>query len=132
MTDLNIYNQQVLVSADELRERLKLARLYLALTHELLARIFNSKRNRVRGSDVESLLVVVCVFIGDSEGRPTTATKIASHCGISRPTVYRHLNRLIRLKKVVRVGNNYRLTETAINPDEKGRLARILGEFWQN
>lgn len=132
MTDLNIYNPQVLVSADELRERLKLARLYLALTHELLARIFNGKRNRVRGSDLESLLVVVCVFIGDAEGRPTTATKIASHSGLPRPSVYRHLMRLIRLKKVARVGNNYRLTKTAINPDDKRRLARILDEFWQN
>jgi hypothetical protein len=132
MPDLKIYNQQVLVSSADLRERLNLARLYLALTHVFLARLFKGKRNRIRGTDLESLLVVVCVFIGDAEGRPTTATKIASHSGIPRPSVYRHLNRLIRLKKVVRIGHSYRLTGTAIFPDEERRIARILEEFWQN
>jgi DNA-binding IclR family transcriptional regulator len=83
----------------------------------------------VYGSDLETLLVLLCVFIGEAEGRPTTVTKIASHSGISRQSVYRKLDQLMELKKIERIGRNYHLAEGAVVVDKTGRLKRILREF---
>jgi hypothetical protein len=125
--DLKLYNPQPKVASPvELRKRLAIAKMYLALTHEMRSRLFNAKRHNIRGTDLETLLVLIAVFIGEAEQRPTTPTKIASHSGIPRGTVYRRLNDLIKLKKVVKVGHNYHLAQDALTADKKGRLMRIL------
>lgn len=125
MTELKLYHPQLHVPAERIREKLDMARMYVALTREMLEMAF-PKRNRV---DLETLLVLLCVFIGDAEGRSTTATKLASHSGLPRSTVYRRLELLLKLKKVVRVARNYRLAEGAVTADEQGRLSRILDNY---
>ena len=116
---------QTHVSPALLREKLDVARMYVALTRELLEMAFPAHD---RG-DVETLLVLICVFIGDAEGRSTTATKISSHSGLSRTAVYRRLELLQKLKKIVRVGGTYHLAPGSIAPDPNGRIAKIIRKF---
>jgi hypothetical protein len=123
MTELKF--PQTHIPPTQLREKLEVARMYVALTREMLDMAFPASER----TDLEALLVLVCVFIGDAEGRSTTATKLASHSGLSRPAVYRRLARLKKLKKVVRVGDTYHLAPGAVVSDEKGRIAKILRKF---
>jgi hypothetical protein len=81
------------------------------------------------GSNLELLLVFIGVFIGDAEGRPTSATKIANHCGLSRSTVYRRLEELIAKKKVVREGRSYFIAPGAAPIDAENLLPRVLEKF---
>lgn len=122
--DLKLYNPQPHIPADSLQERLRLARFYVDITRTMYGMAFPKKK-----ADLETLLTFICIFIGDAEGRPTTATKIASHSGLSRTTVYRRLHSLMRLKKIVRVGRNYHLAQGAVTPDKYGRLQKVLDSF---
>lgn len=116
------------VSAEQIRERLRVVRLYLALTRTIYELAFPQAAGSF-GAEVETLLVALCVFIGDAEGRPMSASKIAIQAGLPRASVYRRLERLTRLKKIVRVGRSYHYAENALTPDENGRLRRILAKF---
>lgn len=122
MTEFKFYNPQTHIPPARLREKLDAARMYVALTREGMDLAFPSQKR----IDLEALMVLTCVFIGDAEGRPTTPTKLASHAGLPRASVYRQLEALIRLKKVVRVGPNYRLAPGAAAIDEDGKIGRIL------
>ena len=122
--DPKLYNPQPHVPPGVMREKLDLAEMYVALTRAMMDM-------SVPNSDLETMLVLLIVFIGDAEGRTTTATKIAAHSRIPRSNVYRRLNELINLKKIVRVGRNYRLAEGAATVDEHKRLMRILDKFCQ-
>jgi CRP-like cAMP-binding protein len=131
--DLKFRNQQSRLSSAELRERLKFARMYLAITHEIRRRIFdNCKRGNISGVEMEAILVLVAVFIGDADGRPTNASKIAAYSGLPRSTVYRRLEQLVRLGKVDRVGRRYYLARDAVTSDSNGRLSRIFRDFCEN
>lgn len=127
MPDLKLRYPQSHVSPAALRQKLRLSRIYVDLTRELMEMAFNGKS----GADIEALLVLLCVFVGDAEGRRNTATKIASHSGLARQSVYRRLNLLIDLGKVVKSGRNYYLAQGAAVADEKGRLSRILNNYWR-
>src|SRR5262245_54782625 len=107
--------------AEQIRERLKIARLYVAMTRTLHEVTFPQSGNGY-GAELESLLVALCVFIGDAEGRPMSASKIALHAGLPRASVYRRLERLTKLKKIVRVGRSYHCSESAVASDDYGRL----------
>jgi hypothetical protein len=115
-----LHNRQSLVTNGKLRERLGIAMAYVELTRVMCDLGFGGEIH------METLLTALCVFIGEAEGRPTTATKIAQHSGLPRATIYRRLGELMKLKKVVRVGRNYCLAENAITPDRNNRLSRIL------
>lgn len=128
MSQLKLRYPQPQVPPGRLREKLNLSRMYVSLTRELYEMAF-PKRSRGFGSDVETLLVLLCVFIGEADGRPTTPTKLALHSGLSRPTVYRRLDQLMQLKKVVRIGHSYHIAEGAAAFDKNGRLAKILDNF---
>jgi hypothetical protein len=127
MPDLKLRYPQAHVSPASLRQKLRLSQTYIDLTRELMAMAFNGKG----GADIEALLVLLCVFVGDAEGRSTTATKISSHSGIARQSVYRRLDLLMKLGKVVKLGRNYYLAQGAVVADDKGRLARILNNYWR-
>jgi hypothetical protein len=130
-TDLKLRFEQTHVPAERLRERLRLARLYILLTRTFHEMAFPHTAKSY-GSNIEALLVLVCVFIGDAEGRPTTVTKIASHAGLPRATVYRRLEQLCAIKKITRVGRSYYLASGAAHPDDHGRLSKILEGFLRN
>jgi hypothetical protein len=128
MPSLKLHYDQPQIPAERLRERLKLARLYVQMTRTFSELAF-PRRVKNYGSDLETLLVYICVFIADAEGRPTTVTKIAAHAGMPRQTIYRRLEHLCKLKKVVQVGRSYYLAPGAASPDEHGKLTKILNGF---
>jgi hypothetical protein len=113
------------IPPERLSERLFLSQLYLLLTTAFFDVALPRKIRHV-GIDITTLLVLICVFIGDAEGKPATATKIASHCGLPRPTVYRRLEQLLKLKKITRIGRNYFVAPEGASPDDRGRLASII------
>jgi hypothetical protein len=126
MTSLKFHYPQTDTPAEQLKERLKLARLYVALTHAYFD-LFYPKRSKTL--DLEMLLVQVCVFIADAEGGSTSVTKIASHSRLSRATVYRRLEQLCKLGKIVKKGRSYYFASNAVALDNYGKLDRILRTF---
>lgn len=128
MTNLKFHYPQTHTPADKLKERLKLARLYVALTHAYFD-LFYPRRSKKFSADLETLLVQVCIFIADAEGRPTSVTKIASHARLSRATVYRRLEQLCEFGTIVKKGRSYYFAENAVAGDETGKIDRILRNF---
>ena len=124
MTELKLHQPQPHISPARLREKLDVARMYLALTREFLEKAFPGGKG-----DMEALLVLICIFIGDAEGRSTTATKLASHSGLSRTAVYRRLEFLVRIKKIIRIGDSYHLATGALVADEQGKVSKIINKF---
>lgn len=108
-------------------ERLNIVRLYVSLTRASYELAFPQRKPF--GADLDTLIVLMGVFLGDAEGRPTTVTKIASYCGLPRATVYRRLEVLIKLKKVERAGHRYYFAEGAVTPDKHRKLERIIDEY---
>jgi hypothetical protein len=131
MPKLKLRHPQVHVGADVMQQRLDLCRWYLALTQTMYEMTFPDHRGGF-GSNMELMLVLIGVFIGDAEGRPTTATKIAGHCGLSRATVYRRLDQLITMRKITREGRNYFIAPGVAPADEQGLLSRVLEKFPSN
>ena len=78
--------------------------------------------------DWTTLQIGMLIFYHAVEGhRPPTASKLAREVGVPRPTVVRHLQRLVRLGTLRREGTGYCIPEELINaPDaERGAFNRI-------
>ena len=78
--------------------------------------------------DWTTLQIGMFIFYHAVEGhRPPTASKLAREVGVPRPTVVRHLQRLVRLGALRRDGTGYSIPEEVINaPDaERGAFNRI-------
>jgi len=128
MPRMKLRHTQTHVPIETMEERLDLARWYLALTRTMHELSFPEERGGF-GSNLEMMLVFIGVFIGDAEGKPTTPTKIANHCGLSRSTVYRRLEQLRELKKVVKEGRSYFIAPGAAPLDPEGALPKVLEKF---
>lgn len=126
MPTLKFHHPQTHLSAQELRDRVKLARTYVALTHTYRDLFFP---NGKKMGDFETLLVLVCVFIADAEGASTSVTKLGAYSRLPRPTVYRRLAQLCKLGKIVKVGRSYYLAPSSVSRDDRGRIAKILREL---
>jgi hypothetical protein len=83
-----LHNRQSLVTNGKLRERLGIAMAYVELTRVMCEMGFGGEIH------METLLTALCVFIGEAEGRPTTATKIAQHSGLPRATILSQAGRI--------------------------------------
>lgn|GEM_PF-3743786 len=125
---MKLRHDQSHVPDETLQQRLELCRWYLALTRTIHELTFPQDEGGF-GSNLELMLVLMGVFIGDAEGRPTTATKIAVHCGLSRQTVYRRLEELIALGKVTRERRSYFVAPGAAPLDPQNLLPAILDKF---
>jgi AraC-like DNA-binding protein len=121
---MKMRHAQPQVPIDTMVFRLELSRWYMSLTRSIHELCFPEDTAGF-GANLELMLVWIGVFIGDAEGRPTTATKIATHCGMSRQTVYRRLEQLINMGKVVREGRCYFVAPGAA-PAENGHLPKVL------
>jgi hypothetical protein len=128
MPDLKFRNRQTRVSLDQLRERVRLIACYVDLTRAFCDLVFTG-RDPKSGPRLETILVLACVTVSEAEGRSTSVTKLASYSGLPRQTVYRRLEELIDLGKVVRSKKSYCLAENAVSPDRRGQLARILDKL---
>lgn len=130
-TKLKLRHAQTHVATDVIQERLDLCRWYLSLTRTMHELTFPLDKAGF-GSSMELMLVFIGVFIGDAEGRPTTATKIAVHCGMARASVYRRLKQLMAMGKVTRERRNYYIAPGAAPIDERGLLPTVLDKFPAN
>jgi DNA-binding transcriptional ArsR family regulator len=102
-------------------ERAILVRMLIAF-HRSIARDYPQI------GDWTTLQIGMLIFYHDVEGhRPPTASKLARELGVPRPTVVRHLQRLVRLGALCREGTGYSVPEGVINtPDaERGAFNRI-------
>jgi DNA-binding transcriptional ArsR family regulator len=103
------------------RERAILVRMLIAF-HRSVARDYPQI------GDWTTLQIGMLIFYHAVEGhRPPTASKLARELGVPRPTVVRHLQRLVRLGALCREGAGYSIPEGVINtPDaERGAFNRI-------
>jgi biotin operon repressor len=67
------------------------------------------------GTRIETFFIAACVAIGDIEGKPFSAAKIAAYMRVPRTTVIRRLNRLQSWGLIDRRGRHYYLHEKTLN-----------------
>lgn len=80
-----------------------------------------------QGVSVDLALICSAVFIGQAEGRPMTAGKLAAYIGIPRPTIIRKLQLLHTRGIVAQVaGGGWRIVGE--RPDIATNLDRIIEE----
>lgn len=125
---LKMSHPQPRVPAADIKIRLEVARLYVDLTRALQEVAYPEVPRRSE-PDLEMLMVTLCVFIGDAEGRPMSATKIASYSGLNRASVYRRLDSLKEMNKIERDGRVYRYVENAMEVDRNQLLSKIVDKF---
>ncbi|KFX26656.1 helix-turn-helix domain-containing protein [Ralstonia solanacearum] len=68
------------------------------------------------GARADELVLLAAVFVGQAEGRPMNASKLAAYAGIPRPTVIRKLQALARRGVLERIdGGLYALPARVVN-----------------
>lgn len=67
------------------------------------------------GSCASDLVLLGAIFVGQAEGRPMNASKLADFAGMPRPTVIRRLAVLIRDGVVARVPNGFEVCTALVN-----------------
>jgi hypothetical protein len=67
------------------------------------------------GTRLETFFVGFCVVLGDIEGKPLSASKIAAYLHMPRTTVMRRLKRLENWDIVYRHGRRYHVRDTTLN-----------------
>lgn len=89
------------------------ARLYLSIARSIGAGLLKVDKF---GSCGDELILTAAIYIGQAEGRPMTASKLADYSGIPRPTVVRKLQRLQKRGIVQMTGDRSALLSlTSIN-----------------
>ena len=81
-------------------QRATILRLVLDLTRTLAAGLLGQDRF---GASADDLLLVAAVAVGEAEGKPLSAWKLAEQAGIPRPSVVRKLGELEALGLVRKV-----------------------------
>jgi DNA-binding IclR family transcriptional regulator len=67
------------------------------------------------GPRLETFFVALCVALGDIDGKPFSAAKIAAYMRVPRTTVIRRLNQLQRWGLIDRHGRRYYTHEKTLN-----------------
>lgn len=68
------------------------------------------------GTHADELVLLAAVFVGQAEGRPMNASKLAAYAGIPRPTVIRKLKALARRGVLERLDDGlYALPARVVN-----------------
>ncbi|ARK86989.1 helix-turn-helix domain-containing protein [Burkholderia pseudomallei] len=68
------------------------------------------------GARADELVLLAAVFVGQAEGKPMNASKLAAYAGIPRPTVIRKLQTLARRGVLERIdGGLYALPARVVN-----------------
>ncbi|KVX10607.1 hypothetical protein WL01_22490 [Burkholderia ubonensis] len=68
------------------------------------------------GARADELVLLAAVFVGQAEGKPMNASKLATYAGIPRPTVIRKLQALARRGVLERIdGGLYALPARVVN-----------------
>lgn len=103
------------------KQRIIVARLTLDILRSFGTGYFQSKRY---GSRADDLALCAALFIGQAEGRPLTAAKLATYAGQARPSVVRRLKEWLQAGFVERQGQGYVLALTVINGSDVVRAAK--------
>ena len=91
-------------------ERIALARMYIELTHALIATIPPLTQPAPAETDANLAVVAAAVMLGHAEGRPMTASEIARCVRAPRVTTMRRLQTLLDNGLIKRSKNRYYLT----------------------
>ena len=95
------------------RQRLVLYRLMIDLMRTMYG-TYAPAGERI-GTRLETVLIGLCVAIGDIDGKPFCVAKIAAYMRVPRTTVIRRLDRLQHWGLIGRQGRYYYVQETALN-----------------
>lgn len=123
-----VRSRQKHISPELIEFGLTLSRGYITLTRALHEILLTDTADHF-GAENEMLLVLLAVYTGDAEGRPMSASKIAGWVGLPRASVYRRLERLMRDKRVERIGLGYRLVPGTMRGDPNGRIQKLLRQL---
>ncbi len=96
------------------KQRVEILKMLLEVMRGFCSAYFNGSRF---GSCAPDLILVGAIFVGQAEGRPMNATKLAAFAGMPRATVIRRLAVLIREGLVVRAGSGFVVPEALLNSD---------------
>lgn len=116
------------VSGEMAAYKLQVAKSYLDLTRAMVACFLPGSPHEL-GPNIESIIILLAVLIGDGEGRPMNATKLAHFTSISRPTVHRRLKNLLKQGKVMRRGDDYYFADDGMNPDLDPDIAKAISKL---
>lgn len=85
-------------------DRLRNSRLLLDL-----ARVFNESiyGDRPLGASLDGVFIAACIAIGHAENRLMNTSKLAHYLGMSRQTVSRRVDELIKLGVIERAGTYF-------------------------
>jgi hypothetical protein len=89
-------------------ERLILARVFVGIVVMIHRAWPRRANNHLNAGELELGAITASVLIGTVEGKPKTASGVARHLMMSRPTVLRKLAILERYGTIERVGRTYR------------------------
>jgi response regulator of citrate/malate metabolism len=122
-------NRQKHMATEEIDYGLRMARVYVTLTRALHDTLLTETAARF-GSESETLLVLLAIFIGDAENRPMSASKIAGYVGLPRASVYRRIAYLTKAGRIERCRKRtYRLVPGTMRGDPHQRLRKIIRKF---
>ncbi|WP_168195394.1 helix-turn-helix domain-containing protein [Bradyrhizobium sp. NAS80.1] len=102
------------------RERAIVAAAMLDVIRELGEAYLRTARF---GTHADEIALLMAVFIGTAEARPMTASKIAEHAGVPRPSAVRKLDRLAKRGVVEKIGRRYVLPASVANSAPAMRAA---------
>lgn len=94
------------------QQRVIVAKLLLDILRDFGASQLKTERF---GTHSDDLLLHAALFIGQAEGRPMTAAKLATYAGLARPSVVRRLNEWSAAGLVERQGAGYVLPLAIVN-----------------
>ena len=81
------------------------------------------------GSRADDLILFAALFVGQTEGRPMNHSKLATYAGLPRPTVIRKIAALMERGAVVKIGDGYALTPSAVDGAAAGRVSKAVGRL---
>jgi DNA-binding MarR family transcriptional regulator len=81
------------------------------------------------GPNIVGIVLAMTVFIGQFEGRPFTAHKLAQYLRMPRPTVTRKLDRMVRDGVLERQGTYYTVRDEYLDHGETLGMMRELAQI---
>ena|SRR5690349_11967590 len=111
------------------RERVLIARMLVALAQQIHRYWYG---HPFIGPQADTFFPAACVFIAYAEGRPITATDLASFLGISRNTIVHKLESLVAKGVLRRVGLKYYIVEDLLNDPRSHLQVRKLMKIITN
>jgi hypothetical protein len=81
------------------------------------------------GPNIVNIVLAMTVFIGQHEGRPFTAHKLAQYLRMPRPTVTRKLDKMVAEGVLARRGTQYFVQEEYLDRGESIGMIRELAQI---